>query len=150
MPDCDVWNYRQNLREISEKFGLTHVHFTRLRELTGIDLPEPLTEKSYVELAPEFREKITEIYTPVGFDIRHEIINNEDSAAKYRGYIKFLTKDLANTKKYETKASKSAIKKRNEMVARNMMSRGKVSPQLIEIHTTLSNTCVDICCCCSG
>lgn len=125
--DRDVWVYRQSLKEISEKFKLTYIHFVRLQELLGVDTQEPLTEEAYIEQAPELREKITEIYTPTGFDVRHEIINNEDAAAKYRGYIKFLTKDLANTKKYETKTSKSAIKKRNEMVARKMMTRGKVS-----------------------
>lgn len=125
--DRDVWVYRQGLKEISEKFKLTYIHFVRLQGLLGVDIQEPLTEEAYIEQAPELREKITEIYTPTGFDVRHEIINNEDAAAKYRGYIKFLTKDLANTKKYETKTSKSAIKKRNEMVARKMMTRGKVS-----------------------
>lgn len=131
MSDRDVWIYGQTLRKISEKFGFTHIHFVRLRDLLGLDLSEPLTEESYVDRAPTFRDKLTEIHTPAGFDIRHEIASNEDAAATYRGYIRFLSKDLANTKKYETKTSKSAIKKRNEMVARRMMTRGKVSLPLI-------------------
>lgn len=127
MSDRDVWIYGQTLREISKKFGFTHIHFIRLRDLLGLNLSEPLTEESYVDQAPTFRDKLTEIHTPAGFEFRHEISSNEDAAATYRGYIKFLSKDLANTKKYETKTTKSAIKKRNEMVARRMMTRGKVS-----------------------
>lgn len=131
MSDRDVWIYGQTLRKISEKFGFTHIHFVRLRDLLGLDLSEPLTEESYIDQAPTFRDKLTEIHTPAGFDLRHEISSNEDAAATYRGYIRFLSKDLANTKKYETKTTKSAIKKRNEMVARRMITRGKVGLQSI-------------------
>lgn len=150
MSDRDVWIYGQTLRKISEKFGFTHVHFIRLRDLLGIDVSEPLTEESYIDQAPHFRDKLTEIHTPVGLDLRHDIANNEDSAATYRGYIRFLAKDLANTKKYETKTSKSAIKKRNEMVARRMMGRGKVSLRFIVDICAPTNTCSGVCCCCPG
>lgn len=126
--DRDVWIYGQTLRNISESSGFNHIRFVPLRDLLGVlDLSEPVSEETYVAQAQNFRDKMSQLYTPAGFDIRQEISKNEDAAATYRGYIKFLSKDLANTKTYETKISKNAIKKRNEVVARKMMTRGKVS-----------------------
>ncbi|RPB14591.1 hypothetical protein P167DRAFT_484328 [Morchella conica CCBAS932] len=132
--DRDVWIYGQTLRKISESSGFNHIRFIPLRDLLGLDLSEPVSEETYVAQAQNFRDKMSQLYTPAGFDIRQEILKNEDAAATYRGYIKFLSKDLANTKTYETKISKSAIKKRNEVVARKMMARGKAFAAAVQTN----------------
>jgi pyoverdine/dityrosine biosynthesis protein Dit1 len=79
-----------------------------------------------MQRAPQYRQQLYDDYTPEGFDVSAAIARDSDIAMTYRGYIKFLEKDLEFTTLYETKTTHSQIKKRNEEVAKRMIGRGKV------------------------
>lgn len=103
--------------------GFTQIEFTRLRHLMKTGTPEPTNEAEYAQQAPLVRERMVETYTPENYDINEQIASEEDICTTYRGYIKFLQKDLAHLNNGQ---SKSQVKKRNEAVAKKMIARGKV------------------------
>ena len=108
---------------MAEKFGCDHVTFLHPKVLLDIDLEEPLAEDVYLQQAPRYRNLLVERYTPQGFDADQFIKESNDATLTYRGYIKFLEKDLENDPVLT--ASKTR-KKETEKIAKAMIGRGKV------------------------
>ncbi|KAI9737018.1 MAG: hypothetical protein M1834_000607 [Cirrosporium novae-zelandiae] len=132
VPDGDVWNYGQTLRDMAAEMKLPHIDFIRLRDLLGLDAQDPLDQVTYKEKAPYFRSTLVNTYTPKDHDADLSIANDEDICMTYRGYIKFLMKDLAHSAVHEEGISKSQYKKRLEKIAKKMITRGVAFAQAIE------------------
>jgi alpha-ketoglutarate-dependent taurine dioxygenase len=108
---------------------LANIRFVRLWDL--LDLPhEADRPKDYYLLhAPCFRREIMARYGDSSFDVRAYLRQNEDACLTYRGYIKFLQKDLAHSHISRGKDGKQLsgkkFKEAAENVARAMIVRGR-------------------------
>lgn len=138
--DREVWQYGQALRKMARDCKLDHIHFLRLRNLIGEqDTSEPIDEVEYLKDAPVFRSQMIEKYLPKGFNPEAHIAKDADATSTYRGYIKFLETDLANSVTEGEPKTKAQIKKHHEEVAKKMIVRGKVKcPPEFSIHPLLT------------
>ncbi|WEW55703.1 hypothetical protein PRK78_001136 [Emydomyces testavorans] len=124
--DKEVWTYGQALRELAVKKGCNHIHFVRLVELLGdVDTGEPLTEEQYLRDAPWFRSQLYQRNIPEDFSPSRHILSDHDTTLTYRGYIKFLEKDIDDKRFEDSTMSKRQIKKHREEVAKKMIARGR-------------------------
>lgn len=101
----------------------TNIDFVHLRDILYTVNEVPLDAETYEKRAPQFREDLIRIHTPSDHDVNERIASDEDVCTTYRGYIKFLTKDLAHTME---DSSKSQHKKKCEQIAKKMIVRGAV------------------------
>ncbi|OJD16308.1 hypothetical protein AJ78_03520 [Emergomyces pasteurianus Ep9510] len=125
--DNEVWAYGQALRKLAVDTGCSNINFVRLVHLLGeVEIGEPLSEEQYLKDAAWFRTELYKKNIPENFDVSTLISNDPDTTLTYRGYIKFLEKDLdGNHINGDPSVSKRQIKKRHEATARNMISRGR-------------------------
>lgn len=127
MSDRDVWEYSHALREMVVENKYDHIEFARLRNLVHIHEDVNLDGEAYEKLAPEFRQELIKKYTPEGFDAAVKIKTDENICTTYRGYIKFLTKDLEHLHVDDGTKSRKSHKKHLGDVAKSMIERGAVS-----------------------
>ncbi|KAJ5146472.1 Pyoverdine biosynthesis [Penicillium bovifimosum] len=129
VPDETVWDYGETLRQTAIEKELHHVKFIRLFEL----LEHPWFPSSTPESAKAFylahasclRRELMFAFGDPKFDATHAIKTDNDTCLTYRGYIKFLTKDLAHQD--ETKSmSKRGRQAQIAETARQMIIRGKM------------------------
>ncbi|KAK2798374.1 hypothetical protein FQN51_007774 [Onygenales sp. PD_10] len=126
IPDDKVWAYGQALRKLAVDTGCTNINFVRLVHLLGeSEMGEPLSKDQYLRDASWFRTQLHERNIPENFDVSAQILQDLDTTLTYRGYIKFLEKDLDDGTVHDASISKRQIKKRHEETARNMIVRGK-------------------------
>ncbi|OAX83873.1 hypothetical protein ACJ72_01775 [Emergomyces africanus] len=125
--DNEVWAYGQALRKLAADTGCRNINFVRLVHLLGeVEMGEPLTAEQYLKDAAWFRTQLYERNIPENFDVSMFISNDPDTTLTYRGYIKFLEKDLDGDSLISDQCvSKRQVKKRHEATARNMISRGR-------------------------
>jgi pyoverdine/dityrosine biosynthesis protein Dit1 len=121
--DLEVWRYGQALRRLAKDRECQNVKFVRLADLLGREYSEPLNEASYLREAATFRNELYDSNLPQGFDVNTFITSDPDATLTYRGYIKFLEKDLEQNTTVNTATSK---KRFHEDTAKAMMCRGKV------------------------
>ncbi|KAJ5104404.1 Pyoverdine biosynthesis [Penicillium alfredii] len=129
VPDETVWDYGETLRKMAVEKGLHHIKFIRLFEL----LEHPWFQSSNPESAKAFylahanclRRELMYLFGDPTFDANEAIKTDNDTCLTYRGYIKFLTKDLAHQE--DTQAmSKRARQTQIAQTARQMIIRGKM------------------------
>ncbi|GAT27524.1 pyoverdine/dityrosine biosynthesis protein [Aspergillus luchuensis] len=125
--DRDVWEYSHALREMVVENKYDHIEFARLRNLVHIHEDVNLDGEAYEKLAPEFRQELIKKYTPEGFDAAVKIKTDENICTTYRGYIKFLTKDLEHLHVDDGTKSRKSHKKHLGDVAKSMIERGAIS-----------------------
>ncbi|PGH30761.1 hypothetical protein GX50_06481 [[Emmonsia] crescens] len=127
IPDKEVWAYGQALRKLAVDTGCSNINFVRLVHLLGeVEMGEPLSEEQYLKDASWFRTQLHEKNIPENFDVSTFISKDPDTTLTYRGYIKFLEKDLDHDIVIsDASVSKRQIKKRHEATARNMITRGR-------------------------
>ncbi|ODH26265.1 hypothetical protein ACO22_04721 [Paracoccidioides brasiliensis] len=125
--DEQVWAYGQSLRKLAVDTGCNNISFIRLVHLLGeCEVGEPLSEEQYLKDAPWFRTQLLERNIPDNFDVSKHISLDPDTTMTYRGYIKFLEKDLDDSSNiHDASISKRQIKKRHEETARKMIIRGR-------------------------
>ncbi|CAH0020926.1 unnamed protein product [Clonostachys rhizophaga] len=131
VPDKNVWAYGEILREMAKKEGFEHIHFSRLRDLVSIPLPENLDEMTYVANASNFRLALLNTFSRPDWDWK-EISKSEDVCMTYRGYIKFLETDLLTVYPQGEDRSKSRYKRGIEYIAKQMLSRGDAFAQAVK------------------
>lgn len=128
--DSEVWDYSTTIRDIIRTKELHHISALRIVDLLDHPNTEKLTKEEYVVHADCYRRELVAKYSPLGFDAR-EAIKDTDICLTYRGYIKFLTKDLKHSKVAEETQRQENPKKRYkdavENLALKMITRGKVS-----------------------
>jgi pyoverdine/dityrosine biosynthesis protein Dit1 len=125
--DEEVWEYSTEIRKIISEKGLKHVETLRIADL--LDLPnEDHSKATYVQSVPFYREVLFEEFGPRDWDVSAAIKTDKDILLTYRGYLKFLSKDLESSDVVfqSTNGSKKQMKKIIEVFARRMLVRGKV------------------------
>lgn len=125
--DKEVWTYGQALRKLAIDKSCDRIQFVRLVHLLGeAEVGEPLTEEEYLRDAAWFRTQLYQKNIPDGFDTSKHIASDYDATLTYRGYIKFLEKDIDDGR-FENKAmSNKQMKKHREEIAKKMIARGRV------------------------
>ncbi|PYI01900.1 pyoverdine/dityrosine biosynthesis protein [Aspergillus sclerotiicarbonarius CBS 121057] len=129
--DSEVWKYGQALRCLVAEKECYNIDFVRLRNLIHWNEDIILDSETYEALAPRFRQRLIDHYTPVGFDVDDKIKSDEDIRTTYRGYIKFLTKDLELVLEKDVNISKKKHKKNLENIAKMMIGRGAAFAEAI-------------------
>ena len=133
--DADVWEYSTTIRKIVANKDLKFIETIRILDLLD-QSTENLDREEYLMHANCYRREMFAKHTPAGFDARDAVKNDKNINMTYKGYIKFLTKDLAHShlaeesKKAENPKRwyKSAI----EELAYKMITRGKAFAAAIE------------------
>lgn len=125
--DAEVWDYSTAVRDILVAKELDHVNTLRIVDLLGNSTSEDLTKEEYLKNAPSYRDELVERYGPKNFDSREAVRTDKDTCMTYRGYIKFLTKDLRHGRFAKENPSKRQFKDAIEALALKMIARGKVS-----------------------
>ncbi|KAJ6131835.1 Pyoverdine biosynthesis [Penicillium samsonianum] len=138
VPDETVWDYGETLRKIAIEKELHHVKFIRLFEL----LEHPWFPSSTPESAKAFylahasclRRELMYTFADPSFDATEAIKTDNDTCLTYRGYIKFLTKDLAHLEEKDKSMSKRARQAQIAETARQMIIRGKMFAAAIKAN----------------
>ncbi|KAE8379187.1 putative pyoverdine/dityrosine biosynthesis protein [Aspergillus bertholletiae] len=131
VPDSEVYAYGQSLRQLVLDNEYKHIQFIRLQHLLHVHEDMPLDAATYESLAGTFRQRLVENYTPLDYDCSASIREDKDVCATYRGYIKFLTKDLEHTFIDDGSVSKRSHKQKLESIAKKMIVRGKAFAEAI-------------------
>ncbi|KAF5021531.1 hypothetical protein F66182_6413 [Fusarium sp. NRRL 66182] len=132
VPDLDVWAYGEALRDMSSANGFHHIQFSRLNDLVPLDLPPKLDRISYTANATNFRRVLMNYFGSQDFSAADKIAEDEDTRLTYRGYLKFLQTDLANTYPIGPSYSKSQYKKGIEVIAKQMLIRGQAFARAVK------------------
>ncbi|KAL3481726.1 Pyoverdine/dityrosine biosynthesis protein-domain-containing protein [Aspergillus californicus] len=127
VPDEVVWDYGEALRQIAIDQKLRHLRFIRLADLLAHDqCPQDDSASArafYLTHAPCLRRELIQRFGDPSFDSRAAIRSDMDVCSTYRGYIRFLTKDLARQLPAKSKRAREAA---ITPIARSMISRGQV------------------------
>ncbi|PYI17934.1 Clavaminate synthase-like protein [Aspergillus violaceofuscus CBS 115571] len=91
-----VWDYGEALRQIAVARNLAHIRFIRLADLLG---HPGSTKEFYLAHASCLRRELALRFQDPAFDSREAIKADMEILLTYRGYIEFLTKDLAHRPK---------------------------------------------------
>ncbi|KAB8542088.1 hypothetical protein FH972_025551 [Carpinus fangiana] len=127
----EVWRYGQALRNLALTQECYDIKFVRLVDILGEERDEPLTQDSYLANASSYRQTLLDKYSPAGFDPDVFIKQDADALLTYRGYIKFLEKDLEHAPHLST-LSKTQRAKHHENTAKHMIIRGKAFAEAIK------------------
>ena len=131
--DSEVWDYSTALRNIIETKELRHLKTLRIIDLLNHEDTSKLTREEYLVHASCYRRELVAKYGPRDFNSRDAIRNDNDTCMTYRGYIKFLTKDLMHSKIPAVTQSQTKHKKQYkeaiESIALKMIERGRVGLQ---------------------
>ena len=131
--DAEVWDYSTAVRQIIVDKELSHIKTLRIVDLLGHSDTEKLNREEYLIHAGCYRRELVAKFGPVNFDPRQAVVHDDDTCMTYRGYIKFLTKDLMYSQlAADTSASKKRYKDAIESLAYQMITRGKVFAAAIE------------------
>lgn len=125
--DSEVWDYSSAVRDIINDKELHHVSALRIVDLLDYPNTESLGREEYLAHAGCYRRELVARYGIPDFDSREAVRNDKDTCMTYRGYIKFLTKDLKYTRLATDSQSKRKYKDAIEELALKMIHRGKVS-----------------------
>lgn len=137
VPDETVWDYGETLRQMAVEKGLHHVKFIRLFELLEhpwfkSETPEA-AKAYYLAHASCLRRELMFVFGDPSFDPDEAIKTDNDTCLTYRGYIKFLTKDLAHQDS-TVNLSKRARQAQVSQIARQMIVRGKMFAAAIKAN----------------
>lgn len=123
--DLDVWRYGESLRNLAKTKGFSYIRFSRLSDLVPMEVPAVLDEVSYVANATNFRIALINNFRSKDWDVNEKITSDEDICLTYRGYLRFLQTDLADTYPISETFTKSKYKKGIESIAKQMLIRGQ-------------------------
>ncbi|KAJ5494898.1 Isocyanide synthase xanB [Penicillium diatomitis] len=129
VPDDVVWDYGEALRKMAVEKGLSNVKFIRLFELLEHPwYPSDSAESAkslYLAHANCLRRELMFRFGDPTFNAEEAIKTDNDTCLTYRGYIKFLNKDLAHHEDFQG-LSKRARQSQISQIARQMIIRGKM------------------------
>ena len=130
--DHEVWDYSTAVRDIIESKDLKYIRTLRIADLLGHSNAENLDREGYLIHASCYRRELVAKFGSVDFDARAAVHSDDDIRMTYRGYIKFLTKDLMYSplaiKTQSQQNPKKRYKDAIESLAYQMIYRGKVRP----------------------
>lgn len=125
--DSEVWDDSSAVRDIINDKGLRYISALRIVDLLDFPHTEKLGREEYLAHAGCYRRELVAKYGDPDFYSREAIRNDKDTCLTYRGYIKFLTKDLKHTRLATETPSKKNFNEAIEEIALKMIHRGKVS-----------------------
>ncbi|KAJ5831823.1 hypothetical protein N7474_000134 [Penicillium riverlandense] len=135
--DDTVWDYGEALRKMAIENELHHIKFIRLFELLehpGFHSESSESAKaSYLAHANCLRRELMYSFGDPTFDADEAIKTDTDTCLTYRGYIKFLTKDLAHQEENQL-MSKRSRQAHIAQTARQMIVRGKMFAAAIKAN----------------
>lgn len=128
--DEDVWEYSTAIRSLIQEKELRNIETYRLIDLIGNHDGE-LSREKYLLHAGCYRRELVARFTSPGLDCREVVRNDKDVCMTYKGYVKFLSRDLENSlishEASKDGGSKKQYKRHIERIAYDMIGRGKVS-----------------------
>lgn len=92
--DSDVWDYSAAVRDIIRVKELRYISTLRIVDLLGHANTGEMTREEYLTHAGCYRRELIAKFAPKDLDVRRAILKEADTCMTYRGYIKFLLKDL--------------------------------------------------------
>ncbi|KAF4635648.1 hypothetical protein G7Y89_g2448 [Cudoniella acicularis] len=142
--DDDVWSYGEALRQMAREKKHANIKFMRLSDLLDGDISHhnPIAlihsahfknsehdRATYLTHASCQRRELVARFTPFGFDAKKAIKDNKDTCLTYRGYLRFLKKDLQNMEELKLGQDGSPLSANKhakviEAIAQAMISRG--------------------------
>jgi pyoverdine/dityrosine biosynthesis protein Dit1 len=128
--DRAVYRYNETLRKMTVDFGLTHITFVRVVDLldakSGLS-QQIMSEDEYAESIPLVRERFLAHEVP-GYDLERDMKESPGTLRTYRGYLKFLERDLAGTSVMNGKdgkpLSKNGQDRARRVIAKQMLRNG--------------------------
>ncbi|MCJ1468027.1 hypothetical protein MMC07_006653 [Pseudocyphellaria aurata] len=137
--DSEVWDYSTAVRDIIRERGLRHMSALRIVDLLDHHRTKNLEKEDYLAHAGCYRRELIAKYSSAEFDSREAVRNDKDTCMTYRGYIKFLTKDLKYSRLATDAPSKRRFKESIEELALKMIHRGNVSRLLSRLLSQSSH-----------
>ncbi|KAG8948010.1 hypothetical protein FRC03_000854, partial [Tulasnella sp. 419] len=143
--DTTVYRYNAELRRLAKEYNLNHISFVRVSDMhrsaeSPADHPVPvfqtdLTESEYVESAPKDRAKF--IARDIGeYSLEKLLAEDVGALRTYRGYLKFLKLDLAESHLLRDENGKLLSNKQRERImgciAKDMMRNGTKFSHLVQ------------------
>ncbi|KAH8807447.1 putative pyoverdine/dityrosine biosynthesis protein [Xylogone sp. PMI_703] len=138
VPDSDVWAYGEAVRDMAKRKKFEDIQFSRLSDI--LDTHPRLGTNSHPPSAEEnriynlthagcFRRELVARYEPAGFDAKQAIRDDIDTRLTYRGYLRFLKKDLEHREDIRNDADGNPLsaKKYDKVIsaiAQRMITRG--------------------------
>ncbi|MCJ1378565.1 hypothetical protein MMC17_001664 [Xylographa soralifera] len=131
VPDEEVWEYGESLREMAVSKGLQNIRFARIGDVLGIH-HNSLKKDEYTTHASCYRRELIAKFGDLSFDVRRQISDDKDTCMTYRGYLKFLAVDLKRCSSIEVTSTKGKFKKYVRDVAIAMIVRGKIFAKALQ------------------
>ncbi|KAK8876996.1 pyoverdine/dityrosine biosynthesis protein [Apiospora arundinis] len=132
IPNEDTWNYGEALVAIIEEKGFApNIKFARASELFGDMHTGPLNKQTYLALIAACRGRLMAEYGTPAEEVRKRIFADKDTELTYRGFIKFLKKDLQHGPMANSYSNGRVPQKEIKRVAMDMMIRSETFTKFI-------------------
>jgi alpha-ketoglutarate-dependent taurine dioxygenase len=133
VPDEDVWDFGEAVRQITVEHGLHHLSFLRLWDLLGT--PGTWSKEHYLANASNIRQELKERYGDPQFEADMANKSSSDMQMTHTKYLEFLKSDLLLNKKWLAQSpEEQAVTISN--TAKAMMSRWKAFAAALEASRT--------------
>jgi pyoverdine/dityrosine biosynthesis protein Dit1 len=109
------------------------IGFSRMKDLLDFDLPEKMTEITYVANCTTFRQLLLNKHGRPDLNIDYEIASNPDTKLTYLGYKRFLESDLKYIFPRGVDRTANGYRRDCKYLAKQMLKRGDVSKTTINI-----------------
>ncbi|KAH6642954.1 putative pyoverdine/dityrosine biosynthesis protein [Boeremia exigua] len=133
VPDEDVWNFGEAVRQITVDHGLHHLSFLRLWDLLGT--PGTWSKEHYLANAANIRQDLNRRYGDPQFEADMANKSSSDMQMTHTKYLEFLKSDLLlNEKWLAQSAEEQAVTIAD--TAKAMMGRWKAFAAALEANRT--------------
>ncbi|KAK6857136.1 hypothetical protein PG995_007323 [Apiospora arundinis] len=132
IPNEDTWNYGEALVAIIEEKGFApNIKFARASELFSDMHTGPLNKQTYLALIAACRGRVMAEYGTPAEEVRKRVFADKDTELTYRGFIKFLKKDLQHGPIANSYSNGHVPQKEIKRVAMDMMIRNEIFTKFI-------------------
>lgn len=133
VPDQDVWNFGEAVRQITVEHGLRHLSFLRLWDLLGT--PGTWSKEHYLANACNIRQELMERYGDPQFEADMANKSSSDMQMTHTKYLEFLKSDLLLNENWLVQSpEEQAVTISN--TAKAMMARWKAFAAALEANRT--------------
>jgi alpha-ketoglutarate-dependent taurine dioxygenase len=133
VPDEDVWNFGEAVRQITVEHDLHHLSFLRLWDLLGT--PGTWSKEHYLANASSIRQELHNRYGDPQFEADMANKSSSDMQMTHTKYLEFLKSDLLLNEKWLAQSPEEQAITISE-TAKAMMSRWKAFAAALEANRT--------------
>lgn len=133
VPDEDVWNFGEAVRQITVEHDLHHLSFLRLWDLLGT--PGTWSKEHYLANASSIRQELHNRYGDPQFEADMANKSSSDMQMTHTKYLEFLKSDLLLNEKWLAQSPGEQATTISE-TAKAMMSRWKAFAAALEANRT--------------